>query len=428
LCHTGCKIALVDVSAPASRRRSRFFFRAEDLVWLILFAGLAVFNTEKNYPALIILVAMAVFQVAEPKVRALSSHKGAIAASAIKLILAYLLVGFSDTFESHYFLILFVPVISAATSLELLGTFVFIVLACAAYLSFLLSVDWNKYELTAGAFDTLCLRCIFVGVVGFLVYQQAKAKRQEMLRTEEAGRNLRRAEASLRRSERLAALGQLTAGLAHELRNPLGTIKASAEFMTKPATQAKPEVMGEMAANVASEVDRTNALISRFLDFAKPLEIHAQLSDLLPVIDNVVRQLAEVARTHDVDIRKETPPGPLEFLFDPDLLPLALQNLVQNAIQASRPGQTVTVRVHPSVGQVLIQVLDQGSGIDAQHLESVFNPFFTTKPNGVGLGLALVSKIVDEHGGKIAVHSEKGKGTSFDVSIPRDTEVAPTSV
>jgi len=409
----------VDASPPISQRRPRFFFRAEDLVWLILFAGLAVFNTEKNYPAIMILLVMAVFQVAEPKVRALSSSRGQIAASAIKLALAYLLIGFTDGVQSNYYAILFVPIISAATSLELLGTFVFIALACASYLSFLLFVDWQGSELTADAINTLSLRCTFLSVVGFLVYQQAKAKREEMLRTEEAGRSLRRAEASLRRSERLAALGQLTAGLAHELRNPLGTIKASAEFMTKPATQAKPEVMGEMAGNIASEVDRTNALISRFLDFAKPLEIHAQRSDLAPLIENVVHQLDGVAEKHGVAIVEDPPGGPVEFSFDPDLLPLALQNLLQNAIQASKPGQTVIVGVYPSADQVLIQVRDQGSGIDPEHLESVFNPFFTTKPNGVGLGLALVAKIVEEHGGKISVRSEPGKGTAFDVLIPR---------
>jgi signal transduction histidine kinase len=98
---------------------------------------------------------------------------------------------------------------------------------------------------------------------------------------------------------------------------------------------------------------------------------------------------------------------------------LALQNLVQNAIQASKPGQTVTLRVQTSPDQVLIQVADQGHGIDPQHMESVFNPFFTTKPTGVGLGLALVAKIIDEHGGKISVRSEMRKGTTFEVSIPR---------
>ncbi len=409
----------MDASPPVNQPRPRFFFRTEDLVWLVLFAGLAVFNTEKNYPAIMILLVMAVFQVAEPRVRTLSSPRGQIAASAIKLTLAYLLIGFTDGVQSNYYAILFVPIISAATSLELLGTFVFIALACASYLSFLLFVDWQGSELTADAINTLSLRCTFVSVVGFLVYQQAKAKREEMLRTEEAGRSLRRAEASLRRSERLAALGQLTAGLAHELRNPLGTIKASAEFMTRPATQAKPAVMGEMAGNIASEVDRTNALISRFLDFAKPLELHPQLSDLLSVVDNVTRQLSGFAQKHGVALVNELPAGPLRFSFDPDLLPLALQNLVQNAIQASKPGQTVTLRVQTSPDQVLIQVADQGHGIDPQHMESVFNPFFTTKPNGVGLGLALVSKIVDEHGGKISVRSEMRKGTTFEVSIPR---------
>ena len=144
----------------------------------MLFAGLAVFNTEKNYPAIMILLVMAVFQVAEPRVRTLSSPRGQIAASAIKLTLAYLLIGFTDGVQSNYYAILFVPIISAATSLELLGTFVFIALACASYLSFLLFVDWQGSELTADAINTLSLRCTFVSVVGFLVYQQAKAKRE----------------------------------------------------------------------------------------------------------------------------------------------------------------------------------------------------------------------------------------------------------
>lgn len=177
--------------------------------------------------------------------------------------------------------------------------------------------------------------------------------------------------------------------------------------------------MAEMAGNIASEVDRTNALISRFLDFAKPLELHPQVSDLLPVIDNVIRQLDVVAQKHGVAVTQDLPDSPLRFSFDPDLLPLALQNLVQNAIQASQPGQAVIVSVRATADQVLIQVADQGHGIYPQHLESVFNPFFTTKPNGVGLGLALVAKIVDEHGGKISVRSETQKGTTFEVSIPR---------
>jgi signal transduction histidine kinase len=105
-------------------------------------------------------------------------------------------------------------------------------------------------------------------------------------------------------------------------------------------------------------------------------------------------------------------------VFDPDLLTVALSNLVQNAIQASAAGQEVEMRMEQSVGEVKIWVTDQGHGVPAQHLESIFNPFFTTKPQGVGLGLPIVAKIVDEHQGRIHVFSEEGKGTKFEIVLP----------
>ncbi len=144
--------------------------------------------------------------------------------------------------------------------------------------------------LPPGQISLMCLRVSFYAIVAFVVYEQAKAKRDEMARTQEAAerlaesnRNLRLAEASLRRSERLAALGQLTAGLAHELRNPLGTIKASAEMLTKESTRSRPEVMSEMAGYIGSEVDRMNGLVSSFLDFARPLQIRPVKADLRTV-------------------------------------------------------------------------------------------------------------------------------------------------
>ncbi len=402
-------------------RKPRWLLRFEDFVWLTLFSALAIFNTEKNYPAIIILVVLAIFQVLEPRMKVFGSARGQAVASAIKLLLAWLLVGYADTFTGHYYEILFVPVISAATTLGLAGTFAFILLTCGSYLSFLL---FPHFPLTQEDINILTLRCIFLFVVGFLVYQQAHGKREEMTRTEEAARNLRKAEASLRRSERLAALGQLTAGLAHELRNPLGTIKASADMMTTSA--GKPEVMAEMAGYISSEVDRTNALISRFLDFAKPLELHAAVADLNALVDEVLNQLQPLAERRGVRLDRRLSGGSLFFPFDQDLLRLALLNLIQNAVQASQPGKRVSVEVEATPARVAIRVIDEGSGIAAEHLESIFNPFFTTKPDGVGLGLALVAKIVDEHQGRISVRSEVGQGTTFEVTLPRSDEGAAT--
>lgn len=162
-----------------------------------------------------------------------------------------------------------------------------------------------------------------------------------------------------------------------------------------------------------------NSQISSFLDFARPLQIHAVTAELRGVIDDVLRQQADLASRCGVRLSLRLPDAPLQFDFDPDLLKLALSNLVQNAIQASKAGQEVEIRVAPSDDDVKIFVTDHGSGIQPEHLENIFNPFFTTKPNGVGLGLAIVSKIADEHNGQILVFSEPGAGTRFELTLPR---------
>jgi signal transduction histidine kinase len=251
-----------------------------------------------------------------------------------------------------------------------------------------------------------------------VVFEQARAKRIEMQRTRDALGRLVETQASLRRSERLAALGQLTAGLAHELRNPLGTIRASAEMLNKKAARDKPEVMSEMAGYIQSEVDRMNSLITSFLNFARPLEVHPAEADLRSVIADVFNQQAELARSRNVALIEEVAANAAVFQFDADLMKVALSNLVQNAIQASAEGQQVKVEVAGAGSKVLVRVIDQGSGISPQHLESIFNPFFTTKAQGVGLGLAIVAKIVDEHRGAIQPISELGKGTTFELTLP----------
>ena len=402
-------------------------FRARDFVWLAFGAALIAADPETNYNVTIVLILLTAFQMLEPRLRIFSSRRGQIVSITLKMVLSYLLVGWSHTLFSYYFLIFLIPIISAATMFDAAGVVVATTIAIAAYFSFLLPI-WPVVwaDLSAEDIRIMCLRASFFAVVAYVVYEQAHAKREEMKRTEEAAerlaesnRSLRRAEASLRRSERLAALGQLTAGLAHELRNPLGTIKASSEMLTNPTVQRRPEVMSEMAGYIGSEVDRMNSLISSFLDFARPLQIHPVTAELRVVVEDVLRQQADLASRCGVRVSVRMPDPPLLFDFDPDLLKLALSNLVQNAIQASKAGQEIEIQVVPSEDDVKIFVSDHGSGIQPEHLENIFNPFFTTKPNGVGLGLAIVSKIADEHNGQILVFSEPGAGTRFELTLPK---------
>jgi len=276
----------------------------------------------------------------------------------------------------------------------------------------------------------LVLKLLWFPVIGFLTYQLAKANREETrkleataMQLEDANQSLREAEAQVRRSERLAALGQLTAGLAHELRNPLGTMKSSAELLGRQVAREN-EIAREMAGYIATEVDRTNSLITRFLDFARPQHLRLEKGDLAELLDRVIARFEreKSGAAASVSIYKNYSPDIPEVAFDGELLERALLNLVTNAAQAIAPGSVVTVKtkmVETGAGAgVEIAVIDRGSGIDPKHMESIFNPFITTKSEGVGLGLAIVSKIIDEHGGQIAVESTPGEGSVFRVYLP----------
>ncbi len=421
-------MTVITTNPGASATRRGSLFRVQDFAWLLFVAVLIFTAPERNNDALILLPLIGAFQIIEPRLRVFASHRGQITSIILKLLFSYLLIGFTHTIYSYYASIFLIPVVSAAMILELPGVMLVTAIACLAYFSFLLPIffDYSRYEVTPDQLSLMSFHAAFYAIVAFLVYDQAKAKRDEMERTKEAAlqlaasnRSLRKAEASLRRSERLAALGQLTAGLAHELRNPLGTIRASAEMLTKESTKQRPDVMAEMAGYIGSEVDRMNALISNFLDFARPLQIHPTTADLKVVFDEVVKQQSDLAKNREVNLLVRGLDASLAFTFDPDLLKLAIANLVQNAIQASAPGQEVELRAAERDEDVVVLVSDQGEGIQPQHLENIFNPFFTTKPEGVGLGLAIVSKIVDEHQGHVTVFSEPGRGTRFEITLPK---------
>ena len=405
----------------------RTFFQAGDFAWLLFVATLIATSPETNYNAVILLPVIGGFQIIEPRLKIFRSRRGQMVSLGLKMVLSYLLVGWSHAVYSYYYQIFLIPVVSAATTFELAGVIAVTTIAGLAYFSFLLPFfyDYERFPLPPDQISIMSLRVAFFAIVAFLVYEQARAKRLQMARTEEAAtqlaesnQSLREAQVSLRRSERLAALGQLTAGLAHELRNPLGTIKASAEMLTKETLEQRPEVRAEMAEYIGSEVNRMNSLITSFLNFARPLQIRPSEADLYAVVNDVLRQQAELAQQRQVRVVVHAPEDGCRFVFDADLLTVALANLVQNAIQASAAGQEVEVRIERTDGAVKIWVTDQGHGIPSQHLESVFNPFFTTKPEGVGLGLPIVAKIIDEHQGRIEVFSDPGKGTKFEIVLP----------
>lgn len=407
-------------------QKLRDYLRPQDAAWLLLFSALAAVSPTLSDAEIELLSALALLQVLEPRLEFLSTRRGNIVVIVLKLVLGYLLIGVSGTVGSSYYLILMVPVVSAATTLGGLGTMMVTLAACGSYLSFLLFIDWSQNTLLPGAIREISLRLLFLCILSYLTYELVDANRTQARKYQsvaeelaEANRNLRRAEAAVRRSERLAALGQLTAGLAHELRNPLGTMKASAEVLQKNVAREN-EVVRELAGFIAAEVDRTNSLVTRFLHFARPLELRLKPTELTEVIDQAVGQLQNHQPPLDVSVYKNYSPDIRPLPLDGELMQSVVYNLLENAAQATAPGGAITVKTRPVNGAVEISVIDRGSGIPRENLESIFNPFFTTKPGGVGLGLAIVAKIVDEHGGRMAVESEPGQGSLFRVVLPTE--------
>jgi signal transduction histidine kinase len=398
--------------------------RTQDFVWLLLFSALGFVSTDRNPLEIPILVALAALQVLEPKIPFFATPKGNIASILFKLVISYLLIGYTGGLGSSYYLILLFPIVSAATTLGPAGSTFFTLLCCAAYLSQIFFIDFTRYLIGPDEQRELILRLVIFAATGFLTNTLAAATREQSRKFQNAAeqlaaanRSLSEAQAAVRRSDRLAALGQLSAGLAHELRNPLGTIKASAEMLTR-SMSAENEVAREMAGFISTEVDRTNLLVTRFLDFARPLKLQLSPVELTQILDRAVELLERGSPRYDVAIYKNYAPeiGPLPL--DADLMERVFYNVLLNAAQATPAGGSITIKTRLAGDTAEISVIDRGSGIEPKDLESIFNPFFTTKPEGVGLGLAIVSKIVDEHGGKMAVESEPGKGSVFCISLP----------
>jgi signal transduction histidine kinase len=414
------------------------FVRLQDLFWVVLFAALAIFGPNRSPTIITLLCIFGVFQVMERAI--LSVKHGNIVSYLVKVALCYLLMAFTNpagwdagsSLASSYFWMLLLPVISAATTMGLVGTVIATLVAGGAYLSFLLFLVPNpifpnpEQQLMPGAESEVILRALVLPVVGYLTHQLAESNRAAARKYQaaaeqlaEANRHLQEAEAAVRRSDRLAALGQLSAGLAHELRNPLGTMKASAEMLSKNLAGDN-ELAREMAGFISSEVDRTNSLVTRFLDFARPLALRFQETDLSQIIDRAITDIERHQPPFEVSIYKNYSPDIRPFPLDGELMERVIYNLILNAVQASPPRGIITVKTRQIGDIVEIAVIDRGSGIDPKHIENIFNPFFTTKREGVGLGLAIVSKIVDEHGGRMTVESEPGQGSVFRVYLPME--------
>ena len=231
----------------------------------------------------------------------------------------------------------------------------------------------------------------------------------------------------LKRSDRLALLGTLAAGLAHEIKNPLGGIKGAAQLL-KREMSANSELL-QYADIMVREVDRVNRLIERLLDLSQPATLHLDALNIHEILGEVLLLETEAAANGNVIVKKNFDPSLPPIRGDRDQLTQVFLNLVKNALQAmnGRGRLTVTTRMETDFhireqgrerGKFIwVDVEDDGPGIKDEDLAHIFSPFFTTRNNGAGLGLAICYRIIKEHGGVIRVESREGEGACFKVSL-----------
>ena len=222
------------------------------------------------------------------------------------------------------------------------------------------------------------------------------------------------------RAEHLATLGEMAAGLAHEIRNPLAGIAGVMEIVGRdlPSHSPAKEVLGE----VQHEVLHINKIVTELLEIARPKPPVFRLGDVVSVAEHAAlfaRDQASVRRVRLEVLRGQDIP---QLEFDSGQIHQVLLNLLLNAVQACEAGDSVQVEFTGDAHYVVISVTDTGKGIPADVLPNIFRPFFTTKGNGTGLGLSLARRIVEEHGGWLEATSELGRGTQFRLSLPKTRE------
>jgi len=245
--------------------------------------------------------------------------------------------------------------------------------------------------------------------------------------------NLKQSQDTLRRADRLSSLGLLTAGLAHEIRNPLVAIRTFTQLLPERYDDA--EFREGFQGLALKEVDRICGLINDLLSFARPSKPNVAPENINDVVDNIARILETQAKEKNVAIQRDFGEILPKVWIDREQMKQVFMNLILNAIQAMHEGGSISIATRsvsrhgaePSGEFVQIEVRDTGIGISEADLQHIFDPFFTSKDEGSGLGLAVSHQIVQEHGGFVTVESTVGKGTAFFVHVPVGKPVRPAA-
>ncbi len=323
--------------------------------------------------------------------------------------------------QLHYLIqrLFYIPVVYAGLYFGWRGGLSAAVFAGFAYLPQILAT-WKLHpSYSVNQCAEVILFCVAGVVAGLLADRERRQKRT----LQETAAQLSRVYGELqdnfermKRAERLYALGQLSAGLAHEIRNPLAGIEgAAAVLLREPPSE---ERRLEFLNIIQKESRRLNRLLTNFLNFAKPRDPEFATIRVEQILNSVIALAEHAAGRNQITFRKEVADDLTELECDSEQLTQILLNLTINAIQAMPEGGEIVLRAHRRNGSAFIEVRDQGTGVSENHLEQIFDPFFTTKESGTGLGLPVAHQIAARQGGVLTAARNIDKGMTFSLEIP----------
>lgn len=318
----------------------------------------------------------------------------------------------------------YIPILLMALWFGWRGGLTAAMLSALSYLPHL-AMAWRLHpEYRLAGYVEIGMFFVIAGITGVLSDQERgyrKTIEETASRLSSAYKQLHDSLEQLRRADRLSAMGELSAGLAHEIRNPLSALDGAVQILRRP--QLPEQERQEFLAMAEKEVSRLNSILTNFLEFARPHMPERIFVDSGILLESVSQLASETARMAGVIVQVDAGRVP-PIAVDSEQIKQVLLNLILNAVQAMPSGGKVVLRSRQEKGFVILDVKDEGIGIPEDNLERIFDPFFTTRTNGTGLGLSIAYQIVNGHGGHLSATNNPAGGATFTVFLPITQEAA----
>ena len=347
--------------------------------------------------------------------RVVVAAAGIAAATALHYLTSPTLILWHNLFQRLYYL----PIIYAAIYFGWRGGLVASTCSALCYIPHILMAWHHMPDYAMNQYAEIIV-FFMVGTVTGVLADQGRRHRMELEAASEklakANRDLQDSFEQVKRADRLSAVGQLSASLAHEIRNPLASIDGAANLIESPQTSE--EMRRSSLTIIHKEIQRLNRLLTNLLDFARPRKPEFQPAEPGRLFDAIINLTDHSAHQKGITIRKDVPLSVPAFECDPEQMKQVILNLAINAVQAMAAPGEIVLSARQTNSSVTICVRDQGPGIPDEDIDKIFNPFFTTKDSGTGLGLSVVHQIVNQHGGAVTAERNPDRGMTFSLVVP----------